>query len=402
MILYNGIKEGTLARLRELALEDFERSAKRILPRSLHAFVAAGSEDGRTRDANRQAFARCRLKPRVLRDVSERSAAVEIFGKCFTAPIGIAPMGMAGACRFEGDLALARAAGEASLPFMLSGAAFEPMERVAAEAPGSWFQAYLSGDPARDAGLVRRIADAGYEVLTITVDTPVPPSREASLRAGGLGIPVRPSVRLALDTALHPGWAWNTFAATLLRKGIPRLANMSAGGGARITDRPEPGKRPRRDRVRWDDLARLRDQWPGRLVIKGVVHPGDALQAQAIGVDAVIVSNHGGRQLDGTIDTLSALSDVKAAVGTMPVFFDGGVRRGGDVAKAIASGASLVFVGRPLLFALAAHGQAGVAHALALLQEELLRAMALLGCSAIAEIGRDRISLPNDDHRPAG
>jgi L-lactate dehydrogenase (cytochrome) len=375
-----------MAKINALALDDFEALAQRVMPRSLHAFIAAGSEAGLTRDANRAAFAHYPLRTRAMRDVSARTTGIDLFGKHYAAPIGIPPMGMSGACWFEGDLELARAARDADIPFILSGASFEPLENVVADAPDAWFQAYPSGDPDSDAGLVARVAAAGYKVLVVTVDGPVPPSREAALRAGGLMVPVRPNLKLTVDTLLHPRWAWGTLGRTLRHGGVPRMANMSARAGPRITDIPKVPRRPVRDTMAWPDLARIRDAWKGPLVIKGILAPEDAAAARALGADAVIVSNHGGRQLDGTIAALDALPAVVAASGEMKVLFDSGVRRGGDVAKAIALGASMVFVGRPFLYALAAYGRPGVAHAIGLLQAELMRAMAMLGCTTIDEI----------------
>ncbi|HWJ68801.1 MAG TPA: alpha-hydroxy acid oxidase [Sphingobium sp.] len=369
-----------------LTLDDFETHARRILPASLYAFVTAGSGNGRSKDKNHYDFLMIDLFTRVLRDVSDRSCEVEFLDCRFAAPIGIAPMGMAGAMRFEGDLALARAAHSSKIPFILSGAAFEPLEEVAAQAPGSWFQAYLSGNPAVDAAMVERIKQAGYKTLVITVDTPVPPSREASMRAGGLGVPVRPTARLVADTFTHPRWAADTLARTLIRKGIPRLANMGPTGGPRIS--APPAKRPRsaRETLTWDHILKLRNQWQGKLIVKGILAPQDAIEARKTGVDALIVSNHGGRQLDGTISPIAALPAVRAAIGDLPLIMDGGIRRGDDIVKALATGADMVLIGRPFLYALAAYGQPGVTRAIDLIIAELLRAMALMGCNHVSDL----------------
>lgn len=375
-----------MAKIDALALDDFEAIARRTMPRSLYAFIAAGSEAGLTRDANRAAFAHYPLRTRTMRDVSARSTAATLFGHQYAAPIGIPPMGMSGACAFEGDLELARAARDANVPFILSGASFEPLENVVAEAPDAWFQAYPSGDPEADAALAARVAAAGYKVLVVTVDTTVPPSREAAMRAGGLMVPVRPNLTLTVDTLLHPRWAWGTLARTLRRRGIPRMANMSARGGPRITDVPKGPRHTVRDTMQWAELKRIRDAWKGPLVIKGIMAIEDAEAARALGADAIIVSNHGGRQLDGTIAAIDALPPIVAAGGDMKILFDGGVRRGGDIAKALALGADMVFVGRPFLYALSAYGRPGVAHAIQLIQAELMRAMAMLGCASIDQL----------------
>jgi len=376
-----------MAGIQALALDDFEAVARRTMPQSLYAFIAAGSEAGLTRDANRAAFAHYPLRTRTMRNVSARSTAFTLFGHEYAAPIGIPPMGMSSAVWFEGDLELARAGRDANIPFILSGAAFEPLEPVVAEAPDAWFQAYPSGDVEADAALVARVAAAGYKVLVVTVDTTVPPSREAAMRAGGLMVPVRPNLKLAVDTMLHPHWAWNTLGRTLRKRGIPRMANMSAKGGPRITDVPKGPRRTVRDTMGWAELKAIRDAWKGPLVIKGILAPEDAEAARELGADAVIVSNHGGRQLDGTLPAIDALAPIVAVAGGMKILFDGGIRRGGDIAKALALGADMVFIGRPFLYALGAYGRPGVAHAIQLIQAELMRAMAMLGCTGIEDMG---------------
>ena len=363
-----------------LALEDFEAAARSRLPRSIHAFAAAGSEGGLTVAGNREAFRRTRILPRMFRNVAARTTRTTLFGREWAAPFGIAPMGLTAAARFDGDLILARSAQAANLPFILSGASSIPIEEVMRATPESWFQVYLTGHPEIDAAMTDRFVAAGVKVLVITADTPVAPSRELSIRSGGLNLPLRLNSRLVVDVLLHPGWIGTTLLPTLTRRGIPRFVNAGIGPASRWIDANPGGPGAARDKLHWDDIARIRERWPGKLVIKGLLAPDDASEARRIGADGVIVSNHGGRQLDGTVATLDALPGIAAVAGDMAVMLDGGVRRGGDIVRALALGASFVFVGRPMLYAAAAFGEAGVHHALALLETEFARALALAGC----------------------
>lgn len=371
-----------------LSLQDFENAARRRLPKSVFGFVAGGAEDANSLRTNREAFDDYALRPRVLVDVSGRSQAITLFGARYASPFGIPPMGAGALCRVDADLALARAATAEGVPFILSAPSTVPMERVIREAPGAWYQAYLPAGRERIGRLLERVGAAGFEVLVMTLDVPVGANRENNLR-NGFAMPVRPNLQLALDGLLHPRWLVGTLAATLLRSGIPHFENFAAERGGWIISTPPGGQHAGRDALSWPDLAWIRSQWKGRLVLKGLLRAEDARRACAEGVDGIIVSNHGGRQLDGTVAPLRALPAIVQAAGEAVVMMDGGIRRGTDVLKAIALGAKCVFSGRPMLFGAAVAGEAGVRHAIGILREEIGRDLALLGCADIASVTAD-------------
>lgn len=377
---------------RYLSAADFERAARRRLPRLVHAFVAGGSEDGMSLRANRADFERIALRPRGLAGVANIAQEVELWGRRYSSPIGVAPMGVTAICRKECDLELARAANAARIPFVLSGASTVPMERLQQETPGIWYQAYLPGDTERLGRILARLERAGIEVLVVTSDTPVAGNRENNER-NGFSIPFRPTLRLALDGALHPRWLLDVFARTLLTTGVPRFANLYEEMGPAITQEPAQGFRGGRDLLTWDHMSWLRERWHGKLVVKGILHPADAQEAARRGLDAVIVSNHGGRQLDGAISPLLALEAIKQALPPdFPVLIDGGFRRGTDVLKAVALGARMVFMGRPFLYGAAVAGQAGAARVIELLRAEIHRNLALMGVADVARLaGSDAV-----------
>jgi L-lactate dehydrogenase (cytochrome) len=371
-----------------LSIADLERACSRRLPSSLHGYVSSGAEDGSTLAANRAAFERWQFVPRALVDVSVRSQRTSLFGKSWSGPIGISPMGVAGLCSFDGDRALACAAQEANLPFILSGASTTPLESVAAAAPGSWFQAYLPARQEIIAPLLARVAAAGIGVLVVTIDVPLASTREIELR-NGFSLPLRLSRKLVMGGLARPRWLATTFARTLLRSGIPHFENFAATRGSAIVAAPGGDHRAGRAALCWDDLRAIRKQWKGTLVIKGILRPADAAAAEAIGADGIIVSNHGGRQLDGAVAPLDVLPAIVSAAPGLEVMIDSGFRRGTDVIKALALGAKFVFVGRPVMYGLAIAGQAGAAFALALLQKEIDLNLALLGCPDIADLSSD-------------
>jgi L-lactate dehydrogenase (cytochrome) len=325
------------------------------------------------------------LAPRVLVDVSRRTTQTELFGRTYAAPFGIAPMGISALSAYRGDVVQARAAREANIPAILSGTSLIALEDVIQEAPGTWFQAYLPGDPAKIDALVERARRAGYETLVLTVDIPVSANRENNVRTG-FSTPLKPSLRLAWDGLTRPRWLAGTFLRTLLAHGMPHFENSFATRGAPIVSASVLRDFTARDHLSWEHVARIRRQWPGTLIIKGILHPHDAALARQHGADGIIVSNHGGRQLDGAISPLRALPAVVDAAGGMAVMMDSGVRRGGDVLKALALGARFVFVGRPFNYASAVGGQAGVAHAINLLRAEVDRNMAMLGINSVREM----------------
>jgi L-lactate dehydrogenase (cytochrome) len=371
---------------RFLALHDFEATARRHLPRMLYGFVSGGVETDWTLRENRAAFGDWAFVPRVLVDTSGRSTATTLFGREYAAPFGIAPMGASALIAYRGDLVLAQAAAAANIPMIMSASSLIPLEEVRRNGPNTWYQAYLPGERARIEPLVDRVAAAGFDTFVLTVDVPVSANRENNIR-NGYAIPLKPNLRLAWEGITHPRWLLGTLLRTIARHGMPHFENMDAGRGPPIVSRTLMRAFGERDRLNWQHLELIRRRWKGRLVVKGVLAAADARIARESGCDGVIVSNHGGRQLDGAIPSLHALPEVAAEAGGMTVMLDSGVRRGTDVLKALALGARFVFVGRPFLCAAALGGEAGVAHAIRLLAEEVNRDMALLGINRLSELG---------------
>jgi L-lactate dehydrogenase (cytochrome) len=328
--------------------------------------------------------------PRVLRNVSQRSQEVSLLGRSYAAPFGIAPMGMLALTTYRGDIVLARAAHVANIPTVISGASLARMEEIVQAAPATWFQAYLPGEPPRITALLERVAAVGIATLMLTVDTPVAGNRENNVRAG-FSTPLRPNLRLALDGLARPGWLAKTVLPTLLRHGMPHFENSFAERGAPILSSTVLRDFAKRDHFDWSHVAAIRRTWKGPLVIKGILNPADALLARQHGADALIISNHGGRQLDAAIAPLRILPEVVDRAGDLPVLLDGGIRRGTDVLKALALGARFVFLGRPFNFAAAVAGEPGVAHAIKLLRDEIDRNMALLGTSRCSEVGLEHV-----------
>ncbi len=373
---------------RALSLADLERAARRRLPSSIYGYVSGGSEDQSSLRANRRAFDRWRFLPRPLTDVSRRSQSIELFGSTFASPVGISPMGVSGLCRFEGDIHLACAAGKSRAPSILSAASTVPLERVMKAAPGTWYQAYLPAHRELIGPLIDRLKAAGVAVLVVTVDVQVASVRENELR-NGFSIPLRLTLRLMAGGLARPRWMIETFAQTLLKAGIPHFENYAATRGGRIICAAKEDHRAGRAAMTWEVIRWIRGRWPGRLVLKGILRAEDAVTAQQAGVDGIVVSNHGGRQLDGAIASIDALPGIVAAAPGLTVMLDGGIRRGTDVLKAVALGARCAFIGRPAMYGLALGGQRGAAHVLALLRREINIDLALLGCPDVRLLGSD-------------
>jgi L-lactate dehydrogenase (cytochrome) len=371
-----------------LSLEDFEDAARRVLPRPIFGYAAGSVETGASLRANLAAWDDFAFVPRMLVDTPARTQKAVLFGRTYDAPFGIAPMGGTSMAAYEGDLVLARAAGEANIPMVMSGAALTPLEQVRTAGATSWFQAYIPGDDETINRLVDRVERAGYDTLVVTCDVQVASNREHYIRTG-FHTPLRPTLRLAWDSAVRPRWLFGMLLKTLLTHGMPHFENM----GPRVPLISRTGKRDpgRRDRLSWKHIEGVRRRWRGKLVLKGILDPADARRARELAIDGVIVSNHGGRQLDGAVAPLRVLSAIAAEAGGMAVMMDSGVRRGTHVLKALALGASFVFVGRPFFYAAAVGGRPGVAHAIKLLREEIDRDMALLGITTLGEATRERI-----------
>jgi L-lactate dehydrogenase (cytochrome) len=373
---------------RALSVTDFERAARRRLPPSVFGYVSGGSEDESSLRANRRAFERWHFLPRPLVDVSSRSQTVELFGTTYACPVGISPMGVSGLCCFEGDIALARAAAKAGVPSVLSAASTVPLERVMQATPGTWYQAYLPARQEVIEPLLDRLKAAAVRVLVMTVDVQIAAARENELR-NGFSIPLRFTPRLMAGGLARPRWMLETFTRTLWKQGIPHFENFTATRGGPIITAVTGDHRAGRAAMTWDEIRWIRDRWPDRLVVKGVLRPEDAATAQKVGADAIVVSNHGGRQLDGAVAPLDALPGVVAAAPNLSVLMDGGIRRGTDVLKALALGARFVFIGRPAMYGLAVGGERGAAHVLALLRREIDADLALLGCPDVRMLGPD-------------
>ncbi len=351
---------------------DARRLARRRLPWMVFDYIdgAAGAETGVSR--NRAALDGMALRPRILRDVSQRSLAVRLFGATAERPFGIAPMGMCNLAGAGADLMLARLAARYKVPQGVSTVASTPLEQIIEVAQGyAWFQIYFSGDGAGTFKLIERAWQAGYQTLVLTVDVPEVGRRPRELHHG-FKMPFRMGPRQFVDFALHPRWSLSA-----LCNGRPQLANFNMPGFE--FDRTES-----RGRADWDTLARMRDAWPGKLVVKGVLDLEDVMMLKSNGVDAIQVSSHGSRQLESAPLPFSMLPKVRAAVGEdFPLFYDSGLLSGEDALKALLSGADFVFFGRILQFAIAAGGEQGLAQMWDVLSEELSIAMAQTGMTQL-------------------
>jgi (S)-mandelate dehydrogenase len=382
-------------------IEDLRVIAQRRLPKGVFEFVDRGSEDEVALRNNRAAFERIKLASRPL--VSKRTQAIELFGHAHKMPIAIAPTGTAGLMWYQGELELARAASAAGIPFTLATGSMTAMETIAEQAPGRlWFQLYMWPDRSMSHKLVDRARLAGFEALVVTVDGVVSGNREYNLR-NGFTVPFSYTRRNILDVMRHPRWMVNVLGCYMLNSGMPRYENYPAELKEKITAAPMGKSMLRNDSLTWDDLRVLRKIWPHTLIVKGIMHPRDALQAAACGADAVVVSNHGGRNFDSSAAPIDVLPHVADAVGKrLTLLMDSGVRRGSDVVKALALGAKAVMIGRPTLYGTAVGGEAGAARAISIFREEIDRAMAHLGCVGINELGHDCLASPPDldDARP--
>ena len=373
------------------AVGDYRELARRRLPRLLFDYIDGGSYAEATLGRNVADFETLALRQRVLKDVSKISLKTELFGQPLAMPVMLGPVGMAGMYARRGEVQAARAARAAGVPFCLSTVGVCDLAEVtrAVETP-PWFQLYMIRDRGYMAELLSRASTLGCPVLVFTVDLPVPGARYRDMRTGLFGGPptLASGLRRALDGISHPSWLWDVQV-----NGKPHtFGNLAAAipEARGVADFWPWVGRNFDPSLTWDDLDWIRQHWAGPIVIKGILDPEDAREAVKRGADGVIVSNHGGRQLDGVLSGVAALPPIVDAVGDqLTVLMDGGVRSGLDVVKALALGAKACLIGRAWAWALGARGEAGVAHVLAIIRQEMMMAMALTGCTDVRQAGRD-------------
>ncbi|SDD74149.1 alpha-hydroxy acid oxidase [Paraburkholderia lycopersici] len=366
-----------------LSIDDLRKLAKARLPKVIFDYLEGGAEDEACLDSNAAAFARHKFIPRYLVDISRRDQSVNLFGQTYASPFGIAPTGMIAMVRPDADLMLAQAAAQADVPFVISGASTASIEEIARVAPKSWYQHYPCRDEAMASDLFRRVADAGLMTLVVTVDVPLHSKRERNIRSGWVR-PYKPTLPVMLEAARHPAWV-----IEYLTSGLPYMENYRRyappGTNARALTSFYAEQVPTAQS--WQTIERIRSEWSGTLVLKGIMHPDDALKAVAAGVDGIIVSNHGGRQLDRSIAPVDVLPEVVAAVGDrVTVMLDSGIRRGADIATALCLGAQFTLVGRAPAYGVSAGGTEGALRALSILRQELDLVCGQLGCPRVSEL----------------
>lgn len=372
------------------SVDDLRRLARSRLPKGVFHYIDGGAEDERTLGRNVSGFTRLEFRPRVLRDVSTIDTSTELLGRRLPLPMVLAPTGFTRIADPAGELAVARAASRFGVPFSLSTMGTRSIEEVASVSGGpKWFQIYTWRDRRLVQDLVDRSGAAGYEAIILTVDTAVLGRRERDVR-NGLTLPPKIGLNTIVDGILHPGWTYQ-----LLRNEPITFANVAGRAGLDGTTAVELSEFTTRQfdsALSWDDLDWLRSIWDGPIVVKGIQTVADAKLAVERGVDAIALSNHGGRQLDDAPAIVELIEPVVDAVGgQIGIIADGGVRRGSDILKALALGADAVMVGRAHLYGLGAAGERGVDHVLKLLSEGLHRSMALTGCRRIDDVSRDLV-----------
>jgi L-lactate dehydrogenase (cytochrome) len=380
-------------------LDDFGSAARRRLPRGLFSYIAGAAESYTALDRNAASFRSIGMIPRIFGGHISRDQTTQVFGRTYARPFGIAPMGLSALAAYDGDVALAQAADAAGIPMAMSATSLTPMERVAREGPCHWYQAYLPGEDAKIVPMVDRIAEAGFDVLMVTGDVPVASNREDSKRDRFVA-PIKPGFDVAMQLASRPRWLLGTFGRTLLTHGMPHFENADVERGPPILARSVARSFAGRAAFSWRHAELVRARFHGKLVFKGIMSHADAARAREIGADGIVVSNHGGRQLDSAVSPAEVLPDIKAVAGDMAVMVDSGIRRGSSVLKAFALGADFVFVGRPFLFAASIAGAAGVQHAVDLLSAEIDRDMAMLGLGAIGDVSAQILAEPHHHGAP--
>ena len=370
---------------RALNVADLREIARRRVPGFVFEYVEGGAEDEATLRRNREAFAALRFAPQTLIDTAGRTLETSVLGRPSSAPLAIAPTGLNGMLHPDGDLALARAAAAFGIPYTLSTLSTSRLEDVAARAGGRlWMQLYVMKNRLIAEDIMARAAAAGYEALVFTSDANVFGNREWDKRS--YVRPGKPRASAAFDALRHPRWIFEV----LLRQGVPRFRNIEAflpagaasavGGSTIVPQMFEPT-------ITWQDIAWIRRHWPRKLLVKGVLTVADARRALEAGCDGIVLSNHGGRQLDHCVAPIEVLGEIAATVGSrLTIVIDSGFRRGNDIAKALALGAHTVMIGRAALYGLAAGGEHGVRRTLDMLAVELDRVLGQLGCRSVGEL----------------
>jgi (S)-mandelate dehydrogenase len=375
--------------------EDWRNLARKRLPRMIFDYLEGGAGDEAGLQHNRDALRRVRLLPSRLVDVSRREQGGTLFGVPRRSPLMIAPTGLNGVLWPKGDIALARAAAQHGIPFALSTASNATMEEVAGEAGGNlWFQLYVLQRGLADS-LVQRALKAGYKGLILTVDVAVNGLRKRDLR-NGFSMPFRYTPRVLADVLIHPRWLFHVLAS-----GMPQMRNVQTSAVGDMAAQAALIRREMDATFSWDDLRRLRSQWPHKLLVKGVLSVDDAQRCIECGADGVILSNHGGRQMEDLCSPVEMLPEVAQAV-SQPVMADSGIRSGSDVLKCLALGADSVLLGRAVLYGLAAAGERGAAAAIASIQEDIDRGLALIGCPGTSLLGRRYLAATGGQHGEAG
>ena len=368
---------------------DLERLARRRLPRIMHDFIEGGvdSEEGLVR--NHSAFSDVRLVPKYMVDVNRIDPSTTLFGRKYSQPYGIAPTGAAGLFRHGADMMLARAARDANIPFIMSGAATATIEEMAKVAPDhGWYQVYQAKDRGIADDMIRRADRAGCAALVITVDVPGMAKRERNMR-NGFSRPIKPTLSSKVEALRHPAWMLEYYRRTRREQIVPNWVPY-APAGSTSEQVADFFSAQARDATSWDDIARIRKLWPRALVIKGIMHPADAQRAEAMGIDGIMVSNHGGRQLDRAPAPIEVLPAIRDAVGdNMTLMLDSGIRRGSDIVTALCMGAKFAFVGRWTLYGVTAGAEAGARHAVDMISKEVGCVMTQMGAPDIRTLGPD-------------
>ena len=364
---------------RAINIDDFRRRAERRLPKMVFDYLEGGAEDEYCLQHNLEVLRSLRFLPKRMRDVASPDSSIELFDRKCPAPFLIGPTGLNGVLWPGGDIALARAAAKASIPFVLSTPAQNSIEEVADKAGGElWFQLYdINRKLTRE--LVERASRSGYKALVLTVDVPANGRRERDLR-NGFVIPFQYTPKVIWDGVRHPSWAWQ-----FLRHGMPVMANLVTSAESNTQAAKALASRRMNAALSWEDLRELRTLWPHNLLVKGVLDPADAILCTGAGVNGIILSNHGGRQLDSAASPVEVLPRI-ASQCRAPLLIDGGFRRGSDIVKAIALGAKAVLLGRAVLYGLAADGESGATEVIAMLQEEIGGTLAQIGCASICSL----------------